>query len=116
MTVEEAFTKPMKYDNFITFNGQTKTLKEWAKNLGIAYSTLTDRIRIQKMPIENAFSVPINTDRHRYIVYNGKEKPLSEWAKQYNIGESALKSRLNKSKWYIEKALTTPVKQREHPA
>ncbi len=40
----------------ITFKGKTKILSEWAKNIGISPSTLSERI--QKWDIEKALSTP----------------------------------------------------------
>lgn len=112
MNPDIAFTKPMKYENLITYNGQTKTLKEWATSLGIAYSTLTDRIRVQKLPIDKAFLINANPTHAKHITHNGQTKTLKEWADIYKIGYSTLKNRINECKWPIEKALTTPVRKR----
>lgn len=40
----------------ITYNGETKCLKEWAEVLGLNYGTLHDRIKKQKLPPEIAFN------------------------------------------------------------
>lgn len=41
----------------ITYNGQTKPLGEWAKELGINQTTLS--MRLKKMPVEQAFTMPV---------------------------------------------------------
>lgn len=40
----------------VTYNGQTKCLKQWAEELGLNYGTLWDRIKVQKLPPNIAFS------------------------------------------------------------
>lgn len=40
----------------VTYNGETKCLREWAEVLGINYGTLWDRIKVQKLPPAIAFS------------------------------------------------------------
>lgn len=40
----------------VTYNGETKCLKEWAEILGLNYGTLWDRIKVQKLPPAIAFS------------------------------------------------------------
>lgn len=45
---------------FITYDGRTQTLKEWAKELNISYGTLYQRIKVKKMSIYEAFTIPIN--------------------------------------------------------
>lgn len=39
----------------ISFEGQTKTLSQWATDLGFNYKTLSDRIFISKWPLGKAF-------------------------------------------------------------
>lgn len=46
-------------NNFITYNGETHTLTEWAEKLGIKRSTLTTRIHRQHWNIEKALTTPL---------------------------------------------------------
>jgi len=41
---------------FIEYKGESKTIKEWAKIIGISYLTLYQRIKIQGMDIEKALT------------------------------------------------------------
>ena len=52
--VEQANNK--SNNHLITYNGKTMTLAEWARELGINYSTLRSRINRQKLSPEKAFS------------------------------------------------------------
>lgn len=48
-----------KRSNFtITYNGQTRCLKEWSEILGISYSALHKRLRYASKSVEEAFSKP----------------------------------------------------------
>lgn len=44
---------------FVTYNGETKTVSQWAKYLGIKSRTLHTRLFTLNMPIEKAFTMPI---------------------------------------------------------
>ena len=39
----------------ITYNGETKCLKQWAEDLGLNYGTLWDRVKVRKLPPHLAF-------------------------------------------------------------
>ena len=43
----------------ITFNGLTKTLKQWANTMGINYGTLCGRINVYNWPVERALTQPV---------------------------------------------------------
>lgn len=51
-------------NKFITYNGQTKNIKEWATSLGIPYPALLHRIR-KRWAIERAFTQAVRADRRR---------------------------------------------------
>jgi hypothetical protein len=42
----------------LTFNGQTKTIAEWARTTGIKDGTLRHRLYIMKWPLERALTEP----------------------------------------------------------
>lgn len=51
-------------NKFITYNGETKTLKQWAEYLEINYTTLKERIR-NGWDIETAFLKPVRNKTKR---------------------------------------------------
>lgn len=73
MSIEKALTIPIKKEKSqlsgnlaITFRRQTMPLKQWAKVLGINYSTLHNRLRIRKMPLKKAFLMPVKKkEKHK---------------------------------------------------
>ncbi len=48
-------------NRFITFNGETKTIAQWAESMGISYGTLSSRINRQKLTIEEALTLPVGS-------------------------------------------------------
>ena len=46
-------------NHYITYNGETRTLSEWAKHTGLKYSTLRSRINLYKWDAEKALSFPV---------------------------------------------------------
>lgn len=48
-----------RWNHNITFQGQTKTMAEWAREVGINYQTLADRINKQGLEPEEALTKPI---------------------------------------------------------
>lgn len=53
MSIEEAVSKPLRR-RFITHNGRTQSLSEWARELGIHPSSLCDRLK--RSPVEVALT------------------------------------------------------------
>ena len=94
---------------FITYNGETHCLTEWAEILGFKRVTLQKRIKDYRWSIKKAFTTPIKNGE---FTYKGQTKNTTEWAKEYGLTRGCLESRLNDYGWSIEKALTTPVKKR----
>ena len=64
-SLDKALTmKPNSYrknSKYITYNGETHNIKEWADILGMNVSTLSRRINISHWDIEKAFETPVET-------------------------------------------------------
>ena len=43
-------------NHFITYNGETKTIAEWAEELNIKYDTLYARLFVYKFSVEKAMT------------------------------------------------------------
>lgn len=100
--------------HYITYNGETKTIAEWAEIRNIGYGTLWFRLTKTDWNIEQAFNAPIK--RNYLITYNGETKALHEWAKIRNMKYITLYSRLTTYGWSIEKAFNTPIGRRKNAA
>lgn len=67
--------RPPKNTAYFTFNGETKTIKEWAKMKGIKYGTLFNRINFYKIKDERVFNKESIAHSSKRINYaNRKEK------------------------------------------
>ena len=98
-----------KSNRVIEYNGEKKTLMQWAEDLGIDHRTLWRRLEM--WPVEKAFTEPVNTSfRSRSITYNGETHTIWDWAKIAGMKPSTLSDRLNRQGLSIDKALATPVK------
>ena len=94
-----------EFNKIFTYNGKTKVLKEWAKELGINYNTLYQRIYRSKLTFEEAIQ---KDPFKRQIEINGETHILKEWAEIYNIKYQTVIDRINKHKWNIIDAITIP--------
>ena len=90
----------------ISYQGETKTLSEWADFYKLNYNTLFIRIVKNNWEIEKAFNTP--NERSKAILINcfGKEKTIQEWANEIGVKFNVLYNRIFILNWNIEKALT----------
>lgn len=93
------------FNKIFTYNGKTMVLKEWARELGIKYTTLYQRIYRSGLTFEEAIQID---PFHRLIEFKGEKHTLGEWCKIYNIEYEVVSNRINKHKWTFERAITTP--------
>ena len=80
--------------HIIEYNGEKKTAKEWADQLGINYHTLIGRFNICGYSPEKAF-----IKRHckgKLITFNGETHNIPEWSKILGINYWTLYSRTQK--------------------
>lgn len=101
-------------NHIITYNGETKTLIEWAEQYNIKFEALYGRIK-NGWPIDKALTMPLGKHYRKssndLITFGNMTKSLKEWAEQYNISYRTFWKRIKKLNWPIEKALTTPIKK-----
>lgn len=51
-------------NHVISFNGETRTMTQWARKIGIMPDTLERRINKLRMPIEKALTMPVSCNQH----------------------------------------------------
>lgn len=88
-----------------TYKGETKVLKEWARTLGIKYTTLYNRLFRDNLAFEEAISFSKDL-----LEYKGERKSAIEWSQITGIPVSNIYDRKSKG-WEIERIFTTPVKK-----
>ena len=112
---------------YITFDGRTLCISDWAQELGITRSALSHRLKVR--PLEEALdpnmerftvavrkkisesiaSIWLKQPRAQNITFNGKTQGIREWSDETGISYDTLASRIGKLGWSIERALTAPV-------
>ncbi len=95
-------------------NCRWATRREQEEIIGVKKGTLKARIIAYDLPIEEAFTRPINGKKSprqvNLITYMDRTLPLSEWARILCINRRTLFSRIFESNLSIEEAMTRPVR------
>ncbi len=93
------------FNDYVTYNGKTMVLKDWAKEFGIKYTTLYQRIYRSGLTFEEA----IQKDPFSKLITIGEEsKSMKEWCEIYNIDFKLVNNRINKHNWEPLEALSIP--------
>ena len=89
-------------NKYLTLNGETLTVAEWAEKTGMSQFTLYERIN-NGFSDEECLLTPI--DRKHYATFGGETLSLMEWSGRLGVDVDTLRIRLKR--WPLEKALTT---------
>jgi hypothetical protein len=94
---------------YLTYNGTTKTMSAWARDLGVLPTIIWQRLK-SGWPVSRAVTEQPKSiiKRNARISHNGKEMTISEWAKLLRIPQGTLHGRLFIWGWSPERAFTTP--------
>lgn len=91
----------------ITYKGETHTIRDWGKILGISEHTIGRRINKLGMTFEEAITAPVVKAGEHLVTYNGETHNIREWAKITGIKEVTISNRL-RAGWTVEEAMTPP--------
>lgn len=95
----------------ITYNGETKTLQQWAEQFDIKPNTISQRLN-SGWPIEQALTQPATTKFYPApITFNGETHTMAEWSRIKGMTNNAISNRLLRG-WTVEEALTIPARPR----
>ena len=97
----------------LTWDGQTHTVQEWAKILGIRHETLRSRLN-RGWSLERIFNekpTPRKKSTLGLIDYRGKKRTAIEWARILNLDYTTLRNRLYDKTITVEEAFETPFKK-----
>lgn len=98
-------------NHFLSFDGETLTINQWAEKLNIQRGVIKDRLR-WGWSVEDALTTPVaKCERHDSYEYDGETHTLKEWAEIKKIKYETLHWRLCRRGWDIEKALSEPVQK-----
>ena len=97
--------KNKRNNSFITFNGETKHLAEWAREKKMWHGTIRNRIN-KGWSIEKVFSKRNFHAGKKYLIYKGKEFSVKECAKINNLDSTTVHWRLNNG-WTVEDIFET---------
>ena len=93
------------FNKIFTYKGESKVLKDWAREFNIKYTTLYQRIYRSGLTFEQA----IQDDPFKKLIsYEGEQHTLTEWCKIKNMEYKVVLNRIDKHKWSFEEAITTP--------
>jgi hypothetical protein len=100
--------------HWITFQGKTLCLTDWAKEIGMGLDTLWNRLN-SGWSAEKSLIAPVDTwHSPTQITFQGRTQGRSAWERERGMRPGLLKERLNRYGWSVEKALTTPVQVHHH--
>lgn len=86
----------------LTYKGETLTMLEWSKRVGVSKGTLVTRLKRGWSPRRTLFGrmdeivmKPLPRGRHnsKYIEFGGQRLTLKEWAEKYDLNYNTVFSR-----------------------
>lgn len=79
---------------YLTLDGETKTMKQWAAHFGVKYSVVKERHADGKSSME-LFAASPRKKYGRLVEFNGKSKTITQWAKHYRVPYLVMWQRIN---------------------
>lgn len=96
---------------FITINGETKPLGEWAEISGISHTILRKRYIVRKWPVERLFDKPDYDEIE--VTIKGETKTIAQWSKESGIPYNTLLVRYKKPHYPNELLLEKPKEKKK---
>lgn len=92
-------------NHLVSFNGETHTIAEWSRIVGLSPRLIKDRLKYPDWSVEKILFTPPR-ERITSVLYNGEMRNIADLAKEHGITPKTLTKRLKKG-WNIEKALVS---------
>lgn len=92
----------------IEWNGERRTLQQWAEATGISSSAISSRIDGLGWTVQQALTTPGRTYEKRFIEFRGERRTIEGWATHLGIHPATLRGRLRRG-LTAEEALTSPI-------
>jgi hypothetical protein len=97
---------------YITFNGKTQTLMEWAKETGIAREAIAGRLN-RGASVDKALTIASGEiPLRRTVTIDGQTRYLADWLKHFGMREATFRTRICTQGMTEAEALTKPVAYR----
>ncbi len=87
----------------IEIDGETKTLAQWADELGVSYSAMWFRYQ------QGARGKALLASTRRQLTHNGITDSVSGWARRTGLKTSTISMRITQYGWPVERALSEGV-------
>jgi len=94
----------------VTYKGETKVLRQWARERRVRYLTLYQRIVVYHWSPERAFETPVAKRQDRTLRFEGKKTSIAELAARFNMRCSTLYMRIFRYGWPVQRAVKTPTR------
>jgi hypothetical protein len=116
-TIERAISisnngAPRKSNLIVKYNGVSKSIAEWAKELDIECSKLYRRLVRSNFDLKSSIEYLQNSIKTRekasQYTHNGITKTITEWAKEYKMAYAKLYHRLVQARWSFDRSVNTP--------
>jgi hypothetical protein len=92
----------------LTYQGQTLSVSQWSRQLGIGVPAIFSRIRLG-WPTDRILTTPTKT-KTIDLTYKGETLSLSAWGRRFGISYQTIQTRLHAG-WPVERTLITPSKR-----
>lgn len=92
-------------NHLITYNGQTKTMRQWSECLGIPYEIIKNRIVNCGFSAEKAFTNESYANK-RLIELKGRKQSIRAWCNELGLNYNTVLWRLHNG-WSVTKAFNT---------
>jgi hypothetical protein len=99
-------------NRYLTFDGETKLLVEWAEERKLPMSVLWNRLN-RGWSVEKTLSTPQIRQRKKYLI-DGNQLTLTEASTKYGIPFHRLYDRIEMRNWPVSKAITTSKKVNQY--
>lgn len=103
--IEQANNKSINI--VISYQGETKTLKEWSRVLGFDYKNVWERIKSLGWSFEKAIKMEKKETVRCLVEYNGVTKTITQWCNELHLNYGMVKARI-KNGWDINRAFEQP--------
>jgi hypothetical protein len=97
----------------VTFDGQTRTIAEWAAITRFHETTISNRLDHYGWTVERALRTPAGRNRGRLVTLGSETHSLVKWTKITGLSQRTIATRLDEKGWSVETVLTTPAGDRK---